>query len=132
MKSIRNPQNWASSRPYSPAIVTGQWVHLSGHVPVDGSGATIGTTTAEQTVQVLRNLDRTLSSAGATRADIVATTVYLTRIGDIDDLDQAYRAYFGDEPYPARTTVEVSALGRAEFRVEISATARLHFADLGQ
>lgn len=131
MTSIRNPDNWASTRPYSPAIVTGRWAHLSGHVPVDESGATAGTTTAEQSAQVLRNLDRTLASAGGTSADIVATTVYLTDIGEIDALDEAYRAYFGDGPYPARTTVEVSALGRAEFRVEISAIAWLRSGDPG-
>lgn len=125
MRGVRDPRNWASSRPYSPAVVVGDWVHLSGHVPVDQAGVTSGADGAQQTAQVLANLEHTLQRAGASRADVVATTIYLTDISDIDDVDAAYAAFFGDGPYPARTTVEVSALGRADFRVEISAIARI-------
>lgn len=125
MRATRDPRNWASPRPYSAAIVVGDWIHLSGHVPVDREGATSGAAGGEQAAQVLRNLEHTLESAGGSRADVVATTVYLTDISDIDAVDAEYRAFFADGPYPSRTTVEVSSLGRAEFRVEISAIACL-------
>lgn len=125
MKAIRDPRNWASPRPYSPAVVVDGWLHLSGHVPVDQTGATSGGDGAEQTTQVLHNLEHTLDAAGASRADVVATTIYLTDISDIDAVDGAYREFFAQRPYPARTTIEVSALGRPDFRVEISAIARL-------
>lgn len=124
MRAVRDPRNWTSPRPYSAAVVIDGWVYVSGHVPVDGDGATSGSDGGQQAATVLRNLERTLASAGASRADVVTTTVYLTEIADIDAVDAEYRSFFGDGPYPSRTTVEVAALGRAEFRVEISAVAR--------
>ncbi|MGI8867663.1 MAG: RidA family protein [Mycobacteriales bacterium] len=125
MRAARDPRNWTSSRPYSPALVADGWAYLSGHVPVDADGATDGADGATQTAAVLRNLDFTLASAGAERDDVVATTVYLTDMADIDSVDAAYRDFFGSSVLPSRTTVEISALGRPEFRVEISAVARV-------
>lgn len=125
MKATRDPRNWASIRPYSPAVVVDGWAYLSGHVPVDGTGATDGADGAEQTAAVLRNLNHTLDSAGAARGDVVTTTVYLTHMGDIDSVDAVYREFFGEGVLPSRTTVEIAALGRPEFRVEISAVARI-------
>ncbi len=125
MKASRDPRNWTSTRPYSPAVVVDGWAYLSGHVPVDQAGTTDGDDGAQQAAAVLRNLDYTLESAGATRRDIVATTVYLTHMGDIDSVDAAYREFFAGCVLPSRTTVQIAALGRPEFRVEISAVARL-------
>lgn len=125
MRPARDLRNWTSTRPYSPAVVVDGWAYLSGHVPVDGTGATDGADAAQQTAAVLRNLDYTLDSAGAARGDVVTTTVYLTHMVDIDSVDAAYREFFGDGVLPSRTTVEIAALGRPEFRVEISAVARI-------
>jgi 2-iminobutanoate/2-iminopropanoate deaminase len=125
VKSIRNPRTWTSPRPYSPGIAVDGWLYVSGNVPVDEGGATIGSDAGEQTARVLSNIEDTLTAAGATRKSVVSTTVYLTRISDIDAMDVEYRKFFAEEPFPARTTVEISALGRPEFLVEISAVARL-------
>ena len=125
MKSVRDPRNLPPNRPYSAAVIVGKWVYASGHVPFDKDGGVVGNNASEQTAQVLRNLGYTLESAGVSRRDIVSTTIYLTQISDIDAVDEIYREYFGDQALPARTTVEVSALGRPEFVVEISAVARL-------
>ena len=118
-----HPDNWTSGRPYSPAVVVGRTVYVSGHVPVDRDGRTVGSDTRDQTEQVLRNIERTLSSCGLTMADVVATTVYLTDITTMSGLDEAYRSFLAATSFPTRTTVEVSALGRADFQVEISAIA---------
>ena len=125
MKSVCDPRNLPPKRPYSAAVVVGKWVYASGHVPFDKDGGVVGSSASEQTAQVLRNLGYTLDSAGASRGDVVSTTIYLTHISDIDDVDAVYRDFFGEHTLPARTTVEVSALGRPEFVVEISAVARL-------
>lgn len=125
MRGTSSPENWSSSRPYSPAVIVGKWVYLSGHVPVDKEGFTCGTGAAEQAIQVLENLHRTLDSAGASRRDVVSTTVYLTDISDIDAVDAAYREFFQGPIFPSRTTVGIAALGRSEFRVEISAIAHV-------
>ncbi len=124
MQPIRSQKNWKSPRPYSAGVVVGDMVFLSGHVPVDEDGATLGTDTGEQAAVVLANLDRTLHAGGLTRESLVSTTAYLTDMAEIDGLDRAYRDYFGpDGSYPTRTTVQISSLGRAEFAVEISAIA---------
>jgi len=125
VKANRDPRNWTSTRPYSPAVVVDGWAYLSGHVPVDRAGATDGADGAKQTAAVLRNLGYTLESAGAARRDVVATTVYLTQMEDIDSVDAAYQEFFAGCVLPSRTTVQIAALGRPEFRVEISAIARL-------
>lgn len=125
MKATRDPRNWTSTRPYSPAVVVDGWAYLSGHVPVDGAGATDGTNGAQQAAAVLRNVDYTLASAGASRADVVTTTVYLTHMSDIGSVDAVYREFFSDGVLPSRTTVEIAALGRPEFRIEISVVARI-------
>ncbi len=124
MRSVSNPGNFAPTRPYSPAVVADGWIHVSGHVPIDGGGQTTGKDTGEQTAHILSNIEQTLESAEADRRDIVATTVFLTDITDIDAVDSAYREFFSSGPYPTRTTVQVAALGRPAFRVEISAIAR--------
>lgn len=124
VKQIRSPDNWKSSRPYAAAVAAGDMVFLAGHVPVDGSGGSVTGDSRAKSAAVLANLDRTLATAGLGRDSIVATTVYLTDMADIDGLDDAFRDYFGpDGPFPSRTTVEVSSLGRPEFSVEISAIA---------
>ena len=124
-RGIFDPRNLPPSRPYSPAVVVAGWVHVSGHVPFDRDGSVVGTTAREQTAQILRNIGYTLESAGASPEDIVSTTVYLTEISDIDQVDEVYREVFGEQTLPARTTVGIAALGHPAFRVEISAIAKL-------
>ena len=123
MFAASHPDNWNSGRPYSAAVVVGSTVYVSGHVPVDKDGRTTGDDTRDQTEHILRNIEKTLSSCGLTMGDVVATTVYLTDITTMAALDEVYRSVFTASQFPTRTTVEVSALGRAEFQVEISAIA---------
>ncbi|MBW8079192.1 MAG: RidA family protein [Gallionella sp.] len=125
MKAVRNPSNWSSPRPYSPAVVVGEWLYISGHVPVDADGRTCGSDVQGQALQVLENLARTLESAGASRHEVVATTVYLTDVADMDPVDEVYRQFFTGPVLPSRTTVGIAALGRSDFRVEISAIAHI-------
>lgn len=119
---ISSPDNWASGRPYSSAVQVAGWLFVSGHVPVNKDGETAGDDTHAQANVVLHNISHTLAAAGLSLDDVVSTTVYLTRIGDIGELDRAFSEQFSAVP-PARTTVEVAALGRKEFKVEISAVA---------
>lgn len=124
MRAIRSKDNWESPRPYSAGVVVGDLVFLAGHVPVDGAGRTVPGDLRTQSAAVLANLARTLAAGGFGRDALVSTTVYLTDMSDIDGLDAAYREFFGSEgPYPSRTTVQISSLGRPEFAVEISAMA---------
>lgn len=124
VQQFSSPQNWKSDRPYAAGVVAGGLAFLAGHVPVDEEGRSLGSDAREQSSAVLANLERTLQAAGLNRRAVVSTTVYLTDMADIGALDDAYREFFGaDGPYPSRTTVQISSLGRPEFAVEISAIA---------
>ncbi|MFC7404377.1 RidA family protein [Georgenia alba] len=116
-------RSWHSGRPYSPAASSGEWVYVSGQVPVRADGSTAGEDAGEQVAQVLQNVRAALEAAGSRMSDVVSTQVFLTDITDIDAVDAAYRDTFPEGAYPSRTTVEISRLGRPEFRVEISAVA---------
>lgn len=114
---------WHSGRPYSHFRRVRDLVFIAGQVPVDPvTGATAGDDIHAQTAAVLDGLTRSLAAAGATVDSVASVRVFLTRIADIDGMDEIYRGYFS-EPYPVRTTVEVSKLGRAEFLVEVDAIA---------
>ena len=113
----------AGDRPFSPALGAGPLVFVSGQVSVDRtSGAVVGTDVASQTTQVLDNLRDVLAGAGLDLDDLVKTTVFLTDIKDFGAMNEVYRARFAP-PRPTRSTVEVSALARPEFKVEIEGIA---------
>lgn len=112
-------------RSYVPVIRAGDSLYVSGQVPVNEDGTVVDGDAAAQAAQVLRNISTCLEAGGRSVSDIVAMTVYLTDISDIDAIDVAFRDLFFDGMYPTRTTVQIAALGRPEFRVEISAVAAI-------
>lgn len=83
-----------------------------------------GDNAAEQTYLVLQNMQAICKSAGATMADVAKTTIFLKDIGDYGAVNAIYRQFF-DQPMPARSCVEVSALARKEMLVEIEAVVEL-------
>ena len=106
--------------PYTPAVRAGDWVIVSGQIGLLDGELVSGGFDAELS-QALKNLEAHLDSAGATMADVVKTTVFLTRIGDFDAMNQVYREFFA-EPYPTRSTVGI-ALANPELMVEIEGIA---------
>ncbi len=110
--------------PYSQAVRSGQFLFLSGQIPLDpDTGQLAGPDVAIQTHQVMRNLAAVLAAAGASFAQVVRTTVFLTDLADFATVNEAYAGYF-DDPAPARSTVQVSRLPR-DARIEIDAIAIL-------
>jgi enamine deaminase RidA (YjgF/YER057c/UK114 family) len=75
-----------------------------------------------QAEQVFRNLERVLAAAGATLADVVKVTIYLTDMGNFPKIVDL-RARWFTAPYPADTIVEVGALALPELMIEIEAIA---------
>ncbi len=112
----------AAIGPYSQAVVAGQLVFVSGQIPLlpDGTGLVPGGV-AEQTRQVLRNLQAILNAAGLNLEQVVKTTCYLTDLSAFTTFNDAYAEFFG-EGKPARATVEVASLPRGAL-VEIDAIA---------
>jgi 2-iminobutanoate/2-iminopropanoate deaminase len=74
-----------------------------------------------ETRRVLANLEAVVREAGATKADIVKTTIFLIDLGAFTIVNTIYAEFFGDHR-PARATVQVSALPR-QARIEIEAIA---------
>lgn len=110
--------------PYSQAVRAGRWLFASGQIPLDPvTGELVGTDVTAQTRQVLANLSAVLAAAGCTPKDVVKTTVFLTDMGNFAQMNAVYGSYF-TEPYPARSTIEVSRLPKGAL-VEIEAVVVL-------
>ena len=110
---------------YTAAVRADDLLFVSGVVPVDADGSLVGgDDVTEQARQVFRNMGAILAAAGATIADIVKVTVFLTRIEDRAAVDIARREAFG-AARPASTLVEISRLLVPGARVEIEAVALL-------
>ncbi len=110
---------------YTDAVRAGELLFISGCVPVDGDGRLVGgDDVVAQTRQVFANIGRILAAAGATFADIVKVTVFLTDIDDRAQINPVRQEIFGDVR-PASTLVEVSRLAVPGARLEIEAVARI-------
>jgi 2-iminobutanoate/2-iminopropanoate deaminase len=110
--------------PYSQAIRAGDFVFVSGQLAMRPDHAEIvGETIAEQTEQVFQNLRAILEEAGSGLDRIVKTTVFLTDLGDFQEMNEVYAKHVGETP-PARATVEISSLPSGA-KVEIEAIAHL-------
>src|SRR5256714_10267989 len=110
---------------YTDAVRAGDLLFVSGFVPVDGEGHLVGgDDVVAQTRQVFANLAAVLAAAGATFADVVKVTVYLTDVEDRARINPVRQEIFGDTR-PASTLVEVSALATPGAKVEIDAVALL-------
>jgi 2-iminobutanoate/2-iminopropanoate deaminase len=107
---------------YSPALRVGQFLFLSGQIPIDPStGQLVTGTVAVQTRRVMDNLSALLEAAGLSFNHVVRTTVFLADMNDFAEFNEVYAACFGD-PRPARSTVQVAHLPR-DARIEIDAIA---------
>ena len=119
-KSYNSPNAPEALGPYSPALKLGDFVYLSGQLPLDPqSGALISDDIREQTYQVLKNIEAVLSEMNLETRHVVKTTVYLTDLADFAAMNEIYATYFA-QPYPARACVQVSGLLKGA-KVEIDA-----------
>jgi 2-iminobutanoate/2-iminopropanoate deaminase len=110
MKKIQAPAAPKAIGPYSAAIRVGNLLFCSGQTPVNPDTMLIeGRDIEEQTLRALNNLEIVLSAAGASRENIVKTSVFLKNFADFPKMNAVYAEFFGTHK-PARTTVEVSRL----------------------
>jgi 2-iminobutanoate/2-iminopropanoate deaminase len=107
--------------PYTPAIIAGDFVFVSGQSPMKpGSREIVEGGIREQTAQVLENIRTILAAAGCSMADVVKVAAHLADMNDFAAYNEVYGQYF-PEPYPARTTVQSVLPG--PFVVEIDVVA---------
>ena len=105
--------------PLSPAVRAGDFVFVSGQVPVV-DGAIVPGGIAAETRQVLENIKKCLEMAGASMSDVVKTTVWLRDRADFAAFNAIYAEYFSAEP-PARSTTQARLM--IDIAVEIEAIA---------
>jgi 2-iminobutanoate/2-iminopropanoate deaminase len=121
---VLSPNAPAPVAAYSQAIASGDLLFCSGQIAIDPkTGQMVSGGVEAETTQILANLEAVLAAAGATLADVVKTTVYLSNFEDFAAMNATYVRAFPTEP-PARATVGVSALPRGA-KVELEAIARL-------
>jgi 2-iminobutanoate/2-iminopropanoate deaminase len=114
----------AAIGPYSHAVKAGGLLFCSGQIPLDpATGELVGEGAAEQARRCLRNLEAVCEAAGASLADAVKLTVYMTDLGEFARVNEVYATFFADAP-PARVAVGVAALPRGA-QVEIDAIVAL-------
>jgi 2-iminobutanoate/2-iminopropanoate deaminase len=116
-----SPHGAPAVGPYSSAVGAGDFVFVSGQVPLDPDGKIVGYTPKEQARKALENLRATLEAAGLTLADVVKTTIFLKDMDEFGAVNEVYAEFFA-EPYPARSTVEVARLPK-DLHVEIEVVA---------
>ena len=124
----RNPINTPSAPkaigPYSQAVKSGSLVFISGQIPLDPETMElVGEDVVRQTHQVFKNLSAIAKASGGNLVDIVKMTIYLTNLDNFSKINEIMASYF-QEPYPARATIEVSALPKAAL-VEVEAILAL-------
>lgn len=106
--------------PYSPGLRVGDFIFVSGQVPIDPrTGEVAGENIEEQTRRTLNNVKAVLEAAGANMDDCVKMTVHLQDIKEFARFNEVYAGFFRD-PKPTRTTVQSGLSG---VRVEIDAIA---------
>jgi 2-iminobutanoate/2-iminopropanoate deaminase len=108
--------------PYSPAVVRGDLVFVSGLLAVKPDGVAVSGDVREEAMIVLRNLKNLLESAGSGLESVLSVTVYLGDIADLAAFNEVYEEFF-KPPYPSRSAVGVSLL--RPFQIQLSAIACL-------
>jgi 2-iminobutanoate/2-iminopropanoate deaminase len=91
---------------YTPALVAGDLIFVSGQGPLDPDTNEVrGTTVAEQTRYTLENVVSLVEAAGGSRQAILRCNCYLASIDLFDEFTAAYESFFAEQPRPTRTTI---------------------------
>ncbi|MGW6283286.1 RidA family protein [Kribbella sp. NPDC055071] len=123
--SYPQPDGVAAGKGYSHVVTgPGQWVAISGQVALDSDGKFVGVgDPAAQARQVFANLEACLKAAGATFADVVKLTFYVTDIAYLPALRAARDEYVDTDNPPASMALQVAGLFSPDALVEVEADA---------
>jgi 2-iminobutanoate/2-iminopropanoate deaminase len=111
----------AAIGPYGQAVRAGEFVFTAGQVGADPSTGALADGVAAQADRALRNLAAVLQAAGTDLDHVVKATIFLTDMADFTTVNEVYATYLS-APFPARSTVAVSALPKGAL-VEIEVVA---------
>lgn len=110
-KVITTPLGPPAIGPYTQAMQAGNWVFVSGQIPLDpATGKLIDDKSiVAQTRRSLQNIQGILTAAGASLSDVVKVTIYLDDMGNFSEVNGVYSEFF-QSSRPARATVQVAGL----------------------
>jgi reactive intermediate/imine deaminase len=125
MQPIDTKEAPAAIGPYSQGTRAAGLIFVSGQIPLDpATGQIVPGDVAAQAERVLGNIEAILRAVGCGLADVARTTIYLVDLAHFAVVNDVYARFFA-APYPARVTVQVSALPRgALVEIDAIATAR--------
>jgi 2-iminobutanoate/2-iminopropanoate deaminase len=124
LKTVHTDKAPAAIGPYSQAVIANGFLFTAGQIALDPvTMQIVEGDVVMQTERVFENLGAVLAAAGASWADVVRSTVFLTDMRDFPRMNEVYARIVGDAR-PARSTVQVSGLPRGVL-VEIDLVAAI-------
>ena len=122
-KEIKTSRAPAAIGPYSQAVRAGDFLYVSGQIPLDPeTGEIVEGGIAEQAERVFKNLQAILNKADLDFPDVVKAEVFLDDINNFAAVNEIYARYFTSDPMPARQAIEAANLPKLVM-VEISCIA---------
>ena len=117
---VSTDQAPAAIGPYSQAVRAANTVFFSGQIPLDpATGNLVEGDISTQTRRVFDNLTAVAKAAGGSLSQFVRVGIYVTDLANFAAVNAVMAEYF-QQPYPARSTIEVSALPKGA-QVEVDA-----------
>jgi 2-iminobutanoate/2-iminopropanoate deaminase len=101
----------ADSVPFlSQGIISNGNIYLSGQIYIKPDGTMVEGSVKEKFDQIMVNVTEILKAADATLDNVVKVVVYVTDMAQMPELNEAYKSYFVNDPFPVREAVCVAAL----------------------
>ncbi|MDR2460052.1 MAG: RidA family protein [Deltaproteobacteria bacterium] len=122
-KKISTDSAPAAIGPYSQALVSGNLVFVSGQLPIDPKTGEMPADISAQVKNSLKNIQSIVEASGSSLTKVLKVSIFLTDLANFQTANEVYATFF-KEPYPARSTVQISALPKGAL-VEIDAIAEI-------
>lgn len=123
LQAVTTPDAPSAIGPYSQAIAVGGLLFISGQLPVSPVDGTMPADVGDQARMSLSNIEAIARAAGGSLGDVAKFTVYMTDLSEFSKVNEVMASML-NAPYPARATIEVSALPKAA-QIEIEAVLAL-------
>ena len=121
-RAIRPERAPNTGLPFSPGVLVGNTLYISGHLGRDPATSRLVSGGVErETRQALANIREVLRAAGMDFSHVTSVTAYISTFDDFAKFNAVYREFFPTDP-PARATVQVAALND-HARVELQMIA---------
>jgi len=124
MKEIITAKAPSAIGPYSQAVCDGNYIYVSGQLPINIKTGELISDVREAAGQILRNMGEILKEANSGLDHVMKITIFLTDLKEFDRVNEAYREFF-EKPYPARSCVEVSGLPKGA-KIEMECIAEIN------